>query len=68
MLELMMTVCLLANANECRDVRLNFDADNATPMQCMSYGQIEMAKWIEEHPAFRIKQWRCGQARQTAKI
>ena len=68
MLELMMTVCLSLNERDCREVRLNFEADNTTPFQCALYGQIEMAKWIERHPAFRIKQWRCGQAKQSAKI
>lgn len=68
MLELVMMVCLVSQSEDCKDVILNFDADNATPMQCVLYGQIEMAKWVEQHPAYRIKKWRCGQARQTAKI
>lgn len=68
MLELLMTVCLASAPQDCREVRLNFAADNTSPMQCMLYGQMEIAKWIEEHPAFQIKKWRCGQANQTANL
>jgi hypothetical protein len=68
MLELVIAACLIDAPSQCRDVYLNFEADNATPMQCAFYGQIEMAKWLGEHPRYRITKWRCGPAGQTAKL
>ncbi len=41
---------------------------SVTPQQCMMNGQMEMAKWIGEHPNWQIKKWRCGIAGQMAKI
>ena len=68
MLAIVMTVCALGIGDNCRDVRLNFEAENATPMQCALYGQVEMAKWVDEHPNFAIRKWRCGPPDTFAKI
>lgn len=68
MIELVVAVCMIDHPSECKDVNLNFEADNVTPMQCMMNGQVEMAKWIGEHPNWVIKKWRCGVAGQMAKI
>ncbi len=67
MLELVVAVCLIGQPSQCKDVVLNFEADNATPMQCALYGQAEMAKWLAEHPNYRIMKWRCGAAGAFAK-
>lgn len=68
MIELVMSVCLIAEPQRCKDVTLNFEADNETPMQCNLFGQPEMAKWINAHPKWRILKWRCQPAGQVAKI
>lgn len=60
MLMLTFMACVLNQPNECKDVSLNFEAAALTPQSCMMDGQMEMAKWLEEHPNYVIKKWRCG--------
>ena len=67
MIEIVMTVCLIAAADKCEDVKLNFMAQSVTPYQCMMYGQHEISKWMEGHPKWRIQRWRCGVVRQRTK-
>lgn len=59
MLILALSVCLLSDPTDCKDVHLTFMADNTTPMQCIRMGQPEIAKWTVEHPKWRVKKWRC---------
>lgn len=68
MIELVFAVCMIDQPSQCKDVYLNFAANSVTPQQCMMNGQIEMAKWLGEHPNWRIAKWRCGVAGQVAKI
>lgn len=68
MIELVVAVCMIDQPSQCKDVYLNFEAASATPQQCMMDGQMEMAKWVEEHPNYRIMKWRCGVAGAMAKI
>jgi hypothetical protein len=68
MIEVVAAVCLLDTPSRCKDVTLNFEGDGVTPQQCMMMGQIEMAKWIGEHPQWVIRKWRCGIAGQVAKL
>jgi len=80
MIELVVAVCLIDQPSQCKDVYLNFEGPgiseganisqgaSVTPQQCMMNGQMEMAKWIGEHPNWQIKKWRCGIAGQMAKI
>ena len=30
-------------------------------MQCMVDGQKQAAEWLEEHPGYILKRWRCGE-------
>ena len=32
-------------------------------MQCLFNGQKQAARWAEDHPAYIVKRWRCGQPR-----
>jgi hypothetical protein len=58
MIELVLTVCLLASPTSCRDERANLQA--ASLMSCMVQGQVYAARWITEHPAYSLQRWRCG--------
>ena len=68
MIELVVAVCMVDAPARCKDVYLNFEAESVTAQQCMSFGQMEMAKWIGDHPNWTIKKWHCGVAGQIAKI
>lgn len=71
MIEIVLTVCLLSSAGQCKDVALSYvdeEQKSVTPMQCMMFGQIEASRWLEGHPQWRLAKWKCGEVRQTAKI
>lgn len=68
MIELVISVCLIAEPLRCKDVNLVFDGDGLSPMQCMMGAQIEIAKWIDGHPKWVAKRWTCQRAGQIAKI
>lgn len=72
MIELVMFVCLMDRPADCHDVRLTFENPygerRVTPQQCMQDGQVEMSKWIGDHPNFVIKKWRCGNAGEREDI
>jgi hypothetical protein len=57
MIELVFTVCLLASPVSCRDERANLASDSL--YSCMTQGQVFAARWLAEHPAYRLSHWRC---------
>lgn len=68
MIELLVSVCLVAEPDKCKDVSMVFDADSVTPMQCMMGAAPEIAKWVDEHPKWVAKRWTCQPAGRIAKI
>jgi hypothetical protein len=66
MFEILVSVCFIAEPGRCRDVRLDFVADNVTPRQCLTVGQVEIARWIDGHPNWQVKRWSCAPAGRTA--
>ena len=54
---LTLTVCLLAAPDRCetREAAL-FQIVTA----CMMAAQTEAARWIGDHPSYRLAAWRCG--------
>lgn len=67
MIELVMSICLIAEPTKCKDVRLSFAEQNLTPHSCVMNGQIEIAKWIDTHPDWQVAKWGCTRAGQFAK-
>ncbi len=68
MIEIVVSVCSIVQGATCKDVRLTFIAESATPFECMMYGQVEIAKWSEGHPNWKVQRWSCGRPSQMAKI
>ena len=62
MVELVIAACLATG--ECRETRLTYIAEELSPMTCVVAGQAEIARWQQQHPAWQIKRWHCGRARQ----
>lgn len=66
MIVLAFTACLIGTPHFCKPVSLFFDASEVTPYCCLIRGQVEMAKWIVEHPGWEISRdevgagYRCG--------
>jgi hypothetical protein len=57
-LELVMTVCTVANLNLCEDKRIRLEA-NASVMQCMLSAQPTMAQWAADNPDWKVMRWSC---------
>jgi hypothetical protein len=58
MIELVLTVCAVAEPSKCQDEHILFDSDN-TPRQCMKMAPPFMAKWGDQHPGWIVQSWKC---------
>lgn len=67
MVEIVLSICLIATPANCKDVALTYMAGSITPQQCMFRGQAEIAKYLQGHPKWRVKKWTCGRPGQLAK-
>jgi hypothetical protein len=68
LIELLLAVCLIDEPAKCRNVNLTYASDSVTPMQCFMQAQPEIAKWIGEHPQWKVKRYTCRAAGAFAKI
>ena len=59
MVDLILTVCLAASPDKCRDEHLYFESHGSL-MQCMFLAPTEIVKWSEQHPAYKVKRWKCA--------
>jgi len=66
MIELVLLACLVSNPSSCQDVGVVY-AENLTPMQCMMQAPPQMAKWVGEHPGWKITKWTCRRPGRYAK-
>jgi hypothetical protein len=67
MIELYMVTCLI-QGSECKAVHLTYSDERITPMQLMSTAQQEIAKWMGEHPGWRIARYGTRRAGQEANL
>jgi hypothetical protein len=58
MIEVIMTVCALANPSQCEEQHLQY-AGQGSLRQCVMNAQPYLAEWINEHPKWSIVRWRC---------
>ena len=56
-------VCLVRQPAQCETRSL--DAPFPTPVACLMAGQTEAARWLADHPAYRLDSWRCGKEEKT---
>jgi hypothetical protein len=63
---LILSVCLVDDTEVCKDVNLAFMED-VSPMQCVMAAQPEIAKWIEAHPKWVQKKWKCARPEDVAE-
>lgn len=62
MISLVFSVCLIEQPGICKDVVNTYDAPGLTIPHCMNGAQRELAKWIGDHPQWRIERWKCVDA------
>ncbi|MDK1389140.1 hypothetical protein QN224_27430 [Sinorhizobium sp. 8-89] len=58
LVDLVLTVCMLANPTDCRTEHLYFESRGSL-VQCMMLAPSEIAKWSESHPRLKIVRWKC---------
>lgn len=68
MIELIIAVCMSDAPERCKNVRLNFEGERVSVQQCSLYSQMEMAKWVGEHPNWTIKKYTCRKAGEYADL
>lgn len=67
MIQILAVVCTLTAPLQCKDLRLSFMAESVTPQQCFLYGQMELAKWSQVHPNWRVHKFSCSRSGTFAK-
>jgi hypothetical protein len=55
---LVMTVCLVTAPERCREESMQLEAHGSLA-QCMFQSPVHIASWSQQHPALRVKKWRC---------
>ena len=58
MIEIVLTVCAIANPSYCEEKYLQFDWDGSIN-QCMVAAQPYIAQWIGNHPGWVATKWSC---------
>ena len=58
LIELIITVCAVAQPDMCEDQRLQF-AEAGSPVQCAMAAMPYIAQWVGDHPKWRAVRWRC---------
>jgi hypothetical protein len=53
--------CMVGNSSHCVMRVHHFDEDVATPQQCLSVAQAQMAQWQTTHERWQVTRFRCGQ-------
>jgi hypothetical protein len=57
MVALILIVCLAATPDICREEQPPVDVANA--MSCAVQGQLIASQWLDEHPKWLLRGWRC---------
>lgn len=63
---IILSVCLLASPNACKQEELHTIAAGGPPMACLVEGQGDVARWADTHPQWRVVSWKCVPARPGA--
>jgi len=58
LIELIITVCAVAQPEQCEDQHLQF-TEMTSPKQCVMGAMPYVAQWVGEHPKWRAVRWRC---------
>jgi len=64
MLSIILSACLVANPQECRDFKIPLDT-SADTLHCAMAAPPYFAQWADEHPAWQIRRWKCQPTSQN---
>ncbi|MCX7898578.1 MAG: hypothetical protein N2444_00555 [Methylocystis sp.] len=57
--ELILTVCTLAQPVSCDERKLTFESGTGSTRDCMMQAMPFIAQWSGEHPNVEVIKWRC---------
>lgn len=66
MIAIVVTVCALAQPEQCEDQRLEFSWQGSLK-QCVMNAQPYIAQWIGDHPKWSVKSYHCEYPHMKAK-
>jgi hypothetical protein len=68
MLKVLVTLCLTADPNICKEVRQSYPEVEMTWYSCFMATQTDMAKILADNPRWFLKRWQCtnGQFQEKA--
>lgn len=58
MIELVLVYCLANEPDRCQEKR-EVRQEVGSPIECMLKSQTDAEQWVEAHPRFRLRGWRC---------
>ncbi len=58
MLSVILSACLIADPNQCRDFKIPVDF-KMPAKYCTAAATPVCARWANEHPQWQIKRWKC---------
>lgn len=61
-MDLVLTVCLVADLATCRNERLSMSVEPTGPLACLVGAAPVVAQWSEHHPKWKVQEFRCEQA------
>jgi hypothetical protein len=60
---IVLATCLIGSPSTCKDIYLQVAPENGASLQlpyyCARQGQIEVQKWISDHPGWSVERWSC---------
>lgn len=56
---LVLTVCALAQPNQCEDQHIEYMNGGSSLRQCAMAAPPYIAQWIGDHPKWRAVRWHC---------
>lgn len=67
MIAIILSACLIADPNQCKDFKIPLDAstDGMDPQSCAMLAPPYFAQWASEHPAWQVRRWKCQPAGQN---
>lgn len=67
LVDLILTVCLIASPDVCHDEHLYFERRGGLT-QCTFLAPPEIARWSGEHPKLKVVRWKCAFPEQGKEI
>jgi len=58
MMTIILSACLVADPNQCKDFRLPLDVQMDST-QCTMSAPPYFAQWMEDHPKWQVRRWKC---------